>query len=529
MDQIKRRKRSSPSPNLPLTFRNIDPYSAEGAKPAGAPDWIWQFDHPYLHGLFAPVDREYSSGNLLVEAGEIPLDLDGMYVVNGPNQRFPPLGKYHYYDGDGMLHSIRFRGGEAKYNSKWIRTFAFNEEQKHGRSIWPGLCGPFNFELPHSPIKDNSNTDIIFYNGKLLSLWYLAGQPYSINPDDLSTLGPEDFDGILKHNLSAHSKVDARTGELLFFNYQDKKPYMSYGVADAHGRVLTDIPIDLPGPRSPHDMGVTTNYSILHDLPYFQDEDIFKSHGKRVVRFHPDVPARFGIIPRLGAPQQVRWFEAEPCYILHVVNCWEEGNEIVMIACRQPNPGGRRDPMEGPLASQLAERRRTHQLHEWRFNLATGQTRERIMDDSNTEFPTINHMFMGVRNRYSYHQYIPLIGEESNISGRCQTFDALFKYDLLNGSYQRYDYGKGACGSETWFAPRAGADFESGEDDGYLVTFVHDSTNWTSRCLVFDARDVEQGPVAVIRMPRRFNVGFHATWVRGEDLEASDAAQSHPA
>lgn len=504
--------------DLPLTFSNINPYSKEGQPPPDAPDWIWEVDHPYLHGLFAPVKTEFDSEDLSVESGAIPQDLSGMYVINGPNQRFKPRSKYHYYDGDGMLHAIRFDRGRASYKSKWIRTSAFLEEEGRGRSVWPGLCGPFDIDKTHSAIKDNSNTDVIFYGGKLLSLWYLAGQPYSIDPRELTTFGPETFNGNLKHSLSAHSKVDTRTGELLFFHYQEKEPYMSYGVADADGRIVVDTPVNLPGPRSPHDMGITSNYSILHDLPYFQDSDVLRRHGKRVVKFYPDIPARFGVIPRRGYANAIRWFEASPCYILHVVNCWEEGDEIVMIGCRQPNPGGRRDPLEGPLASQLAERRRVHQLHEWRFDLVSGQTRERVLDDSNTEFPKINQLYLGVRNRFSYHQYIPPIGEKSNISGRCQTFDALFKYDLSDGSYQRYDYGKGACGSETCFAPRAGAGFDSREDDGYLITFVHDSTNWTSRCLVFDAQDIEQGPIAVVRIPRRFNVGFHATWVRGEDL-----------
>jgi carotenoid cleavage dioxygenase-like enzyme len=516
-DTTKIRRRSSE--DLPLTFRNISPYSSDGRPPDGAPEWIWDVDHPYLHGLFAPVSTEYSAENLVVESGAIPFDLEGMYVVNGPCQRFKPKNKYHYYDGDGMLHAVRFAAGKAAYNSKWIRTLEFIEEEKRGEAIWPGLCGPFDFDLPYSPIKDSSNTDVIFHGGKLLSLWYLAGQPYSIDPQTLETLGPETFNGYLKHNLSAHSKVDPRTGELLFFNYQDKEPYMSYGVADAQGRLLIDVPVDLPGPRSPHDLGVTRNYSILHDLPYFHDMDVLKNYKKRVVKFHPDVPARFGIIPRHGEPNAIRWFEAAPCYILHVVNCWEEGNEVVMIACRQPNPGGRRDPMDGPLSSQMGERRRIHQLHEWRFNLLTGLSRERVLDDSNTEVPTVNRLFLGIKNRYAYHQYIPLIGDESDIAGRCQTFDALYKYDLSDGSYQRYDYGKGVCGSETHFAPRKGAGFESREDDGYLVTFVHDSVNWISRCLVFDAHDIEQGPVAVIRMPRRFNLGFHAIWVRGEDLQ----------
>ena len=41
---------------------------------------------------------------------------------------------------------------------------------------------------------------------------------------------------------------------------------------------------------------------------------------------------------RHGTADQVRWFEAKPCYIYHVVNAWEEGDEIVMDACRVKNP-----------------------------------------------------------------------------------------------------------------------------------------------------------------------------------------------
>ena len=67
-----------PSAEFPLTFRNTEPYSPAGLPPDGAPDWIWEVDHPYLHGLFAPVDTEVSADDLVVEQGEIPQDLYGM-------------------------------------------------------------------------------------------------------------------------------------------------------------------------------------------------------------------------------------------------------------------------------------------------------------------------------------------------------------------------------------------------------------------------------------------------------------------
>ena len=74
---------------------------------------------------------------------------------------------------------------------------------------------------------------------------------------------------------------DPRTGELIYFDYGNKPPYMTYGVANAKGEMVHEVPIDLPGPRLPHDMGLTPNYSILHDLPFFQDEKTFQETKKR--------------------------------------------------------------------------------------------------------------------------------------------------------------------------------------------------------------------------------------------------------
>ena len=511
--------------DLSITHKNIHTRSPEGLPTPGVPDWVWSVDHPYLHGVFAPVADEASVNDLTLEQGMLPDDLDGLYVVNGPNQRFKPTGRYHYYDGDGMLHAIYLSGGTAAYKSKWIRTQPFLEEEQQGHSIWPGLCGPFNHDLPGAPIKDNSNTDVIFYQGKLMSLWYLAGAPQAIDPLTLETLGQETLADTLNHNLSAHSKVDPRTGDLIFFNYKDTKPFMTYGVANAAKGIRTDVPIDLPGPRSPHDIGITERYSILHDLPYFHDAEILARHKKRVVRFHHDVPARFGLIPRYAETDNVRWFEAKPCYVLHVVNCWEEGQCVVMIGCRQSNPGGNRDPEDGPLASQLAERRRTHQLYEWRFDLMTGLTQERALNDLNLEFPTINNRYLGIPSRFSYLQLLPEPPKGEGVEGRCQTFDALVKYDFETNEYQRYDYGEGVSGSESCFAPRSGVCGELAEDDGYVITYTHSRNDWISRCLIFDARNIAKGPIATVRMPRRFNVGFHATWVDGVDLRSDTEAR----
>ena len=64
-------------------------------------------------------------------------------------------------------------------------------------------------------------------------------------------------------------------------------------------------------------------------------------------------------------------------------------------------------------------------------------------------------------------------------------------------------------GSETPFAPRPGA---TDEDDGYLVTFTTDVGRDLSECLVFDATDIAQGPIARVRLPERISSGTHSCW-----------------
>lgn len=67
-------------------------------------------ENPYLVGVHAPVTTEIDADDLEV-IGEIPRDLNGVYLRNGPNRRFPAGGRYHWFDGDGMVHAMAFENG----------------------------------------------------------------------------------------------------------------------------------------------------------------------------------------------------------------------------------------------------------------------------------------------------------------------------------------------------------------------------------------------------------------------------------
>jgi carotenoid cleavage dioxygenase len=465
--------------------------------------------NPVLAGNYAPTDKESVIDDLAV-IGEIPKDLNGLYVRNGTNRRYAAQGRYHWFDGDGMLHAARFENGKVSYRNRWVRTKSFIEEDAAGRALWEGVMEPPRRGRPDMPLKDTSNTDVVFHGGRLLTMWYLAGDLYSVEPISLATVGQETFGGALKCRVSAHAKVDEKTGEFIFFDYGKTAPYMSYGVADRNSKLTHWTPVDLPGPRLPHDIAISENYSILHDLPLFYDEEAFAA-GRHKIKFHHDMPARFGVIPRHGDGKSIRWFEAEPCFIYHVVNAWEDRDEVVMTGCRYVTPlKANGAPDSERYAKMIAHLMMDANLYQWRFNMRTGATKEGPIDDTlNAEFPMINGGWQGRRNRYSYNVIMARWPADE------PRFTGLVKFDLDTGAYQAFSEGPHFWYSEAPFAAR---DHARSEDDGYLVSFVWNPNESRSEIQVFDAAALADGPVARVPLPQRVPNGFHATWVSAERL-----------
>ncbi len=464
--------------------------------------------NPYLEGVFAPVGEERVLADLSVK-GELPRDLNGFFLRNGPNPRFAPPGRYHWFDGDAMIHAVHFEEGRATYRNRYIQTRDFEAENRAGHPLWKGIREPFDPASP-SPNKNTANTDLAFHAGRLLAMFWQGADSYEIALPDLETRGVCDFGGSYQGTMTAHPKVDARTGEMMFMDYNVfAEPWLAYGVVGADGRLKHHTPIEVPGPRFFHDLAITENYTILLDLPLIWHTERMKK-GKRLAYFDPHVPARFGILPRHGSNADVRWFEDDACYILHVINAFErsgeDGDEIVMYAGRMDNPipGRRYDPARGPLLHFLQVQ---PFLNEWRFNLKTGETKRRQLDDRAMEFPRMNDDRLGASARFGY---APLLAPEREV-----IFEGFIKYDAAGGEPQLYRYGKGLCGGEVVFLPRDGADYLSGaaaEDDGWLGTFVHDRREGSTEFWVMDAANLEAGPLAQVAVPGHVPAGFHATW-----------------
>lgn len=472
-------------------------------------------DHPYRTGAWRPQTTEWDADDLAVVEGELPADLDGIYLRNTENPLHPALKTYHPFDGDGMIQIVGVRDGKAFYRNRFVRSDGFTAELEANGPLWPGIAEPVEMAKrdygwgARTLMKDASSTDVTVHRGTALSSHYQCGDLYRIDPYSGETLGKEDWRGGFPADwgVSAHPKVDDHTGELLFFTYSKQSPYLRYGVVDEGNTVVHLADVPLPGPRLPHDMAFTENYAIFNDFPLFWDPDLL-ALNVHLPRLHRDLPSRFAVVPRRG-DGPIRWFEADPTYVLHFTNAYEDGDEIVLDGFFQGDP----EPADDGVGSKwqrvfrfLAMDRMQTRLHRWRFNLKTGVTREERLTDSISEFGMINSRFGGRHYRYTY---------AATAKPGWFLFDGMVKHDVATGGEERFTFGDGVFGSETAMAPRLGG---TGEDDGYLVTITTDVNADASYCLVFDAARVSDGPVCKIALPERVSSGTHATWAPGSDL-----------
>ena len=470
-------------------------------------------DHPYRTGPWHPQTTEWHADDLTVVEGAIPTDLDGIYLRNTENPLHPALKSYHPFDGDAMLHIVGFRDGKAFYRNRFVRTEAFEVEESAGEPLWPGLAEPLSLAKidygwgARTMLKDASSTDVVVHRGTALTSFYQCGDLYRVDPYTADTLGKETFNGGFpsEWGVSAHPKVDDRTDEMLFFNYGKRSPYLHYGVVDGNNDLVHYVDIPLPGPRLPHDMAFTRNFAIFNDFPLFWDPELLK-RDIHVARFHRDMPSRFGVLPRRGQASEIRWFEADPTFVLHFTNAYEDGDEIVLDGFFQGDP----EPADTGTGTTwqrafrfLALDRMQTRLHRWRLNLVTGAVTEQSLSDNISEFGMINSAHSGESYRYAY----AATGKPGWF-----LFDGLVRHDVLTGTEQHYRFADGVFGSETAMAPRVGS---TGEDDGYLVTLTTDMNADASYCLIFDAARLDDGPICKLQLPERISSGTHSTWVAG--------------
>ncbi len=441
---------------------------------------------PYLAGNYAPVPDEITVTELPT-TGRLPEALSGRYLRTGPNPHGAPVEPYHWFLGDGMIHGIRIRGGRAEwYRNRWVRTDAIADALGEPRR--PG---------PAQPMYDASNTNVLGFAGRILSLTE-GTYPYELTPELDTTCRFEPSGGAapsLPHGLSAHPKIDPRTRELVGFSYWWEEPYLYFHVIDAHGGLKRRVPIDLPRPVSMHDFAITEHYALFFDQPYVFDLEAAATNGFPF-RWHDDLPARVGVLPRDGDAASIKWFDTETCYCFHPMNVYEAGDGTVVVDIPKMSGLG---AGPAPMPDRLT-------LERWTIDLGAGVVKPEALDDAPQEFCRVNEALLGTRHRYGY-----TIATGMGAGAGPYAATTIYKRDFERGVRTDHDFGAGRHPGEFVFV--ADPDRAGAEDGGWLMGLVHDDATDRSELVVLDAQDFAGEPVATVTLPRRVPYGFHGNWI----------------
>lgn len=440
----------------------------------------------YLEGPFAPVDREVTAFGLEV-IGELPVELDGRYVRNGPNPLQPPdPSTYHWFIGDAMVHGISLIDGEAAwYRNRWVRSTTVSQS------------------LGEEPVRgerhagmDTVNTNVIGHAGRTFALVEAGARPVELSVE-LDTIRHDDLSGTLPHGYSAHPKRDPLTGELHAVGYYWGRPdVLEYTVWGLDGRIRRRVDVPVAGGPMVHDCSLTDDHVALYDLPVTFDLSAAAEGSSFPYRWDASHDARIGLLPREGGADDVRWFDIEPCYVFHPMNAYEDGDRTVLDVIRHPRMFD--TDVHGPNDGAPTL---------WRFTLdrGTGSVTEEQLDDRPVEFPRIDERRTGRRARWGWT--MALVDSDGDMGFESP---GLVRYDLDRKESTVLDFGPGRHPGEAVFVPRSD---EAAEGEGWLMALVDDRVEERAELVVLDAADVDADPVARVLLPTRIPLGFHGNWI----------------
>lgn len=443
-------------------------------------------DHPFLGGVHRPMVEELTIEGLVIE-GTIPPELDGSYMRTGPNPYAPDPAGYHWFTGDGMVHAIRLKDGQAlAYRNRWIRSKVV--EGHGGARAAPG---------PRRGHSDTVNTNVATVAGRPLVMVESGSYPVALD-HELGAQEYVNFGGTLDGAFSAHPHLDPLTGENHAITYDATNPKeLRHVVVDASGRVTRELTIPVTNGPSVHDCAVTARYVLVFDLPVTFSMKSMLGGFRFPYRWNRDHKARVGLLPRTGTADEIVWCEVDPAYVFHVANAYDraDGAVVVDVCAYETMFDG---DMKGPNGKSLG-------LERWTIDPAARRVERVTLDPTPQEFPRPDERSFGQPYRYAWSVALP-DSEVAEFMGAT----SLIAHDLVAGTRTVRNFGAGKLPGEFVFVPRSA---DAAEGEGWLMGLVIDVAADTTDLVILDAADITAPAFATVHLPHRIPPGFHGNWI----------------
>jgi carotenoid cleavage dioxygenase len=480
-------------------------------------------DSPAFTGFNTPSRIECDIPNLAHE-GTIPPELNGAFFRVQPDPQFPPrLGDDISFNGDGMITRFHIHDGQCDIRQRWAHTDKWKLENAAGK----GLFGAYRNPLTDDPavkgeIRSTANTNAFIYAGKL---WAMKedSPALTMDPATMETIGFEKFGGKMTgQTFTAHPKVDPHSGNMVAIGYAASglcTDDVTYYEVSPQGELIREIWFKVPYYCMMHDFGVTQDYLVLHIVPSIGSWDRLEK-GLPHFGFDTTMPVYLGVIPRRDGVTQddIRWFKRDNCFASHVMNAFQEGSKIHFDT---PEAENNMFPFFPDVhGAAFNPQQAASRLTRWTIDMASNSedfhsvTR---LTETVGEFPRIDDRFTGLPYRYGWMLEMDGTRPVELKGGSAGGFlmNCLFLIDHETKAEQHWWCGPVSSLQEPAFIPRSK---DAPEGDGWIVMVCNRLDEHKSDLLIFDALDIEKGPVATVHIPFALRFGLHGNWANADQI-----------
>ena len=477
-------------------------------------------DTPSFTGFNTPSRIEADIADLDIE-GEIPKELNGAFYRVQPDPQFPPLyGDDISFNGDGMITMFRFHDGKVDFKQRFAQTDKWKIEKEAGKALFGAYRNPLTDDPSvKGKIRGTANTNAFVFGGKLYAL--KEDSPALVmDPSTLETEGYTKFGGKMTgETFTAHPKIDPETGNMIAFGYASKgilTKDMTYYEVTPDGELINEIWFENPYYAMMHDFAITKDYAVFHVVPSTGNWERLEK-GMPHFGFDTTLPVYLAVLPRRkgASTDDIRWFKRDNCFASHVMNAFQEGDKVHFDTPEAKNNmfpffpdihGAPFNPIEGMSF-----------LTRWTVDMASNsedfESVEKLTDMFG-EFPRIDDRYAGLKYRYGWMLVMDMSKpvESEAITAAGLIMNHLGMVDHATGKEQKWWCGPVSTLQEPCFIPRSK---DAPEGDGWIVMVCNRMEEHRSDLLVFEATNIEKGPIATVKIPIRLRFGLHGNWANG--------------
>ncbi|HEX6999327.1 MAG TPA: carotenoid oxygenase family protein [Gammaproteobacteria bacterium] len=451
--------------------------------------------------------------------GKVPSDLNGAFYRVGPDPQYPLRPGNIPFDGEGHVSMFRIKDGRVDYRSRYVRNERYLAQDKAQRILFPMYRNPSMDDPSVKGLsRSTANTHIINHKNMLLALKE-DSPPSALDLLTLDTVVPSyTFDGKLpSKTFTAHPKIDSHTGNMVAFGYEATghgSDDVSIFEITPQGEFVWNTMIKVPYVGMLHDFAVTERHIVFYVIPLAIDEEQMKRGGIHW-SWDPSRPTYFGFLRRGGDGKDVVWIEGPTRSATHVMGAFSDRDRLIVdVEMSMSNPFPFMPMRDGSAWNPVAGA-----SHITRLSVDLSQRRPRNygieqMYPHVGALPRQDDRYNTVQYRYGF-----LPCPDPNHSGPGRPGACYARFDHATRKATLFNAGPETSLAECCFAPKSA---DAPEGAGYLMgVATRNNENGRADLVILDAEHLEDGPVAVVKLPMRAVGQIHGWWVPEAKLPTS--------